>query len=55
MDTKKHGSKDYAHINGACKLAKLSEGYQPRTCPRCGTSHKLKKCPWCGYIQGKKC
>ncbi|GHV51264.1 hypothetical protein FACS1894168_3370 [Deltaproteobacteria bacterium] len=45
--------KDFAAINGNCKMAKLSDGYIPRSCPECGTNHKLKKCPWCGHGEGR--
>jgi hypothetical protein len=51
---KRRKSKDFAAINGACKMARLSDGREPRSCPKCGTSHKLKTCPWCGYKRGKK-
>jgi rubrerythrin len=46
--------KNFAAINGACKMAKLSDGYESRSCPKCGTNHKLKACPWCGHKRGKK-
>lgn len=42
---KKRKPKDFAQINGNCKMAKLSDGYAPKSCPDCGTNHKLKTCP----------
>lgn len=51
---KKRKPKDFAQINGACKMAKLSDGYAAKDCPECGLNHKLKICPWCGQIRGKK-
>jgi hypothetical protein len=51
---KRRKSKNFAAINGACKMAKLSDGRAPRSCPQCGTNHKLKICPWCGHERGKK-
>ena len=51
---KKRKHKDFAHIAGSCKMAKLSDGYAAKDCPDCGTNNTLKKCPWCGYVRGKK-
>ncbi len=48
---KKRDARHFAQVNGNCKMAKLSDGYQPRACPECGTVHKLKKCPWCGHVR----
>ena len=51
---KKRKPKDFAQINGACKMAKLSDGYAAKSCPECGTNHKLRICPWCGHSRSKK-
>jgi rubrerythrin len=51
---RRKAAKDFAGINGNCKMAKLSDGYAPRSCVKCGTSHKLKVCPWCGHKRGKR-
>lgn len=51
---KKRKQKNWAQINGGCKMAKLSDGYAPKSCPDCGLNHKLKICPWCGYVREKK-
>jgi hypothetical protein len=46
--------KNYAQINGACKMGRINEGHAPQSCPCCGTNHKLKVCPWCGHRRGRK-
>jgi rubrerythrin len=52
---KRRNADHFKRINGSCKLAKLSDkGCKPISCPKCGLSHKLKKCPWCGYEKEKK-
>ena len=51
---KKRKHKDFAQINGNCKMAKLSDGYAPKSCPDCGTNHKLKTCQFCGTERGEK-
>ena len=33
--------KNFAQINGACKMAHLSDGLSPKACPVCGTVSKL--------------
>lgn len=50
----KRKPKSFAVVNGACRMAKLSDGYAPKTCPVCGTNHRLNTCPWYGYVRGKK-
>ena len=51
--SKPRKQKNWAVINGSCKMAKLSDGYAPKSCPDCGLNHKLKICPWCGYVRGR--
>ena len=46
--------KDYAQINGACKMAKLSDGLMAKSCEGCGTVSKLRECPFCGTRRGRK-
>lgn len=52
--SKPRRQKNFAQINGSCKMAKLSDGYAPKSCPDCGTNHKLRCCPWCGHVRSKK-
>lgn len=40
-------TKNFAAINGACKMARLTDGSKPRACPHCGTNSKLRTCPFC--------
>lgn len=51
---KKRKPKDFAQINGACKMAKLSDGLKAKACEGCGTVSKLRECPFCGTRRGKK-
>jgi len=51
---KRRNADKWKAINGACKMSRLSDGYEPRSCVKCGTSHKLKICPWCGQKRGRK-
>lgn len=51
---KKRKHKDFAQIAGSCKMAKLSDGYAAKDCPKCETNHKLRCCPWCGHVRSKK-
>lgn len=51
---KKRKQKNFAQINGACKMAKLSDGLSAKACKGCGTASKLRVCPFCGTIRGKK-
>ena len=51
---KKRKFKDYKAINGACKMAKLSDGLAAKPCKGCGTVSKLRECPFCGTKRGKK-
>lgn len=46
--------KNFAQINGACKMAHLSDGLSPKACPVCGTVSKLRICPFCRHRRGKK-
>ena len=46
--------KNFAQINGACKMARLSDGLSPKACPVCGTVSKLRECPFCRHRRGKK-
>ncbi len=46
--------KDFAAINGACKMAKLSDGLTAKPCKTCGTVSKLRECPFCHTKRGKK-
>lgn len=46
--------KNWTQINGACKMAKLSDGLKARPCKGCGTVSKLRECPFCGTKRGKK-
>lgn len=45
--------KNFAQINGACKMARLSDGLSPKACPVCGTVSKLRECPFCRHRRGK--
>ena len=47
--------KNFAQINGACKMAPLSDGLAAKACEGCGTVSKLRECPFCGTRRGKKC
>ena len=51
---KKRKPKDFAQINGACKMAKLSDGLQDKACVKCNTVSKLRECPFCGTKRGKR-
>ena len=51
---KSRKQKNFAQINGACKMAHLSDGLSPKACPVCGTVSKLRKCPFCRHRRGKK-
>lgn len=44
---KKRKPKDFAAINGACKMAKLTDGLSDKPCKKCGTVSKLRECPFC--------
>ena len=46
--------KNFAQINGACKMARLSDGLSPKACPVYGTVSKLRECPFCRHRRGKK-
>ena len=50
----KHKQKNFAQINGNCKMAKLSDGLQPRACEGCGTVSRLRVCPFCGHNRGRE-
>lgn len=54
VPSKKRKPKDFAQINGACKMAKLSDGLAPKPCVKCDLVHKLRECPFCGTRRGKK-
>ncbi len=51
---KKRKFKDYKAINGACKMAKLSDGLKDKACVKCNTVSKLRECPFCGTRRGKR-
>ena len=51
---KKRKHKDFAQINGNCKMAKLSDGLSAKPCKKCNTVSKLRECPFCGTKRGKK-
>lgn len=51
---KKRKFKDYKAINGACKMAKLSDGLTAKPCVKCDLVHKLRECPFCHTKRGKK-
>ncbi len=51
---KKRKHKDFAQINGSCKMAKLSDGLSAKPCKKCNTVSKLRECPFCGTKRGKK-
>lgn len=50
----KHKQKNFAQINGNCKMAKLSDGLQPRACEGCGTVSRLRVCPFCGFSRARE-
>lgn len=52
--TKPRKPKDYAAINGACKMAKLSDGLTAKACAGCELVHKLREFPFCGTKRGEK-
>ncbi len=52
--TKPRKQKNFAAINGACKMAKLSDGLTAKPCEKCGTVSKLRECPFCRTKRGKK-
>lgn len=52
--SKPRKQKDYAAINGACKMAKLTDGLSAKACPECNLVHKLRKCPFCHTKRGKR-
>jgi predicted DNA-binding transcriptional regulator AlpA len=49
MEVKKNKQKNYAAINGSCKMAKLTDGLSMKECPKCKTVHSLRICPMCGH------
>ena len=51
---KKRKHKDFAQINGNCKMAKLSDGLSAKECKGCGVVSKLRECPFCHTKRGKK-
>ena len=51
---KKRKHKDFAQINGNCKMAKLSDGPKDKACEKCNTVSKLRECPFCGTKRGKR-
>ncbi len=51
---KKFKQKNWAVINGSCKMAKLSDGLSAKPCKKCNTVSKLRECPFCGTKRGKK-
>lgn len=52
--TKPRKQKNWAVINGSCKMAKLSDGLTAKPCKKCGTVSKLRECPFCHTKRGKK-
>lgn len=52
--TKPRKQKNWAVINGSCKMAKLSDGLSAKPCKGCGTVSKLRECPFCHTKRGKK-
>lgn len=51
---KKRKPKDFAAINGSCKMAKLSDGLKAKACEACGTVSTLRECPFCRNRRMKK-
>lgn len=51
--SKKRKPKDFAAINGSCKMAKLTDGLSPKPCKKCGTVSKMRECPFCHTKRGK--
>lgn len=43
----KRKPKNWAAINGACKMAPLTDGSKAKECPHCKTSSRLRVCPFC--------
>ena len=37
--------KNFAQINGACKMARLSDGLSPKACPVCGNRQQAQGVP----------
>lgn len=44
--------KNFAQINGSCKTAPLAGIFKKEPCPRCGTVHSLRECPFCRFRRG---
>lgn len=50
---KKGKAKNFAVINGSCKMAKLTDGLKAKACEGCGTVSKMRECPFCHTKRGK--
>lgn len=50
----KRKPKNFARINAACRMERLSDGIRPHQCAKCGMVSKKRKCPGCGCSVFKK-
>jgi hypothetical protein len=35
------------------RFVRILDNYAPETCLKCGTSHTLRNCPWCGHLRAE--